>query len=159
VLAIVVRASNGQVYLLQIQARHGTWPHLQQFDPGCNVNPSYAYGIIERVKLHDGHDTRECCRRWSENASALEHGQLPPHALTPDQLAAGRAEYRTQSAGPWGERLRTLVAESSLNEAQRATRILLPDAELETANAPEPTLDEIREYHARCSPMMRDGRE
>ena len=151
-IATVVCSHDGQVYLLQIRDRHGTWPYLQEFGPGCHVNPNYAYGIIERVALHDGLDARECCRRWRENARALEHGGMLPHVLTPDQLAAGRAESRAQDAGPWGRLLRALVAESSLSAAQRAPRVLLPGAELETANAPEPTLDEIRAYHARCAP-------
>jgi len=115
------------------------------------VNPSYAYGTIERMTLHEGLDVWECCRRWRENAAALERGEALPHALSLDQRLAGRAEYRKQSAGPWEKQLRALITQDDLRAAERSLRILLPDVELETANAPEPTLDEIRMYHARIA--------
>lgn len=152
-LAIVaVVGTDGRVLLLQIWERHGAWPRLQQFRPGCCVNPSYAYGVIERVVLHDGLDARECCHRWRENAGALERGEALPHTLTPGQLAAARVEYQARDAVRWAGELRARVAEGILYTTRRATRIVLPDEELETANAPEPTLDEIRAHHARCLP-------
>lgn len=60
--------------------------------------------------LVDGLTSEQCSLRWSENRLAVEGGAAPPNVLTPDQIAAGRAEYQ---AGPGAHRskvLRELIA-------------------------------------------------
>lgn len=82
-----------------------------------------ARGIVVRAApapaptLVDGLDREVCLARWMENRLAIESGAPPPNALTPEQVATGRAMWLQRFGAQRSDALRAKVTAD--REAER----------------------------------------
>lgn len=99
------------------------------------------------VPLYGGLTDAQCQAYWEHDRRRVEQGLPPAYGLTTEQVAVGRDRWQSAHGPAWSAALRLQVEAGEERRRAAAVRVVLPDEDLETANAPAPTPDEVWNYH------------
>lgn len=97
----------------------------------------------------DGLDRKRCWVRWTINRRCIEHPRPVRFQLTPEQIALAKEYDSAWLSSDWSAALRELVQRSEAERLAREPRVVMPDPDLETANAAIVTDDEFYAYNQR----------
>jgi hypothetical protein len=114
-----------------------------------NIVTKYEMKFHQIPNWADGLPEVWCWVQWEANRRDVERLQPPTRELTPAQIALAKQYERTWVGLDWSADLRHRVLVDALLADYRKPSVVMPDWELETANAPQASDEEIYAYNQR----------